>query len=324
MNLVVGHKVDILIITALAEELESICGYLRCEEKSYSADSALTYHHSSVSSLHNTMHYSVATTCLFGMGNPDSGVLASGAIRDLNPSYIIMFGIAGGIRSRVSLGDVIVSTRIFYYEQAKLRPTSVETRPYTFMADAILRNRLEDYASRVKKDYSVKFGPFAIGEKIVADDATVASFQLYEPKLLGIEMESFGVATAANHATTRPRFIAIRGVSDHADEQKDDNWRQIALQNAAEFLVSFLECGTLPQHPASPSHNLFADTFIAIHHLSLYRQPSIQSSLLPHLSEYTSTVVREVTIDQTEFFRNDTLLDPRKAFRKQQNFKRRF
>ena len=142
------QSVDILIVTALAEELESIRAIFKFEDASYSSDTPLIYNHSSIPTINGKIHYSVVTTCLFGMGNPDSAALTSGAIRDLNPGYIIMFGIAGGIRNRVALGDVIVSTRIFYYEQAKLRSDNVEIRPNAFIVDALLKSRLENYASQ--------------------------------------------------------------------------------------------------------------------------------------------------------------------------------
>ena len=79
-------------------------------------------------------------------------------------------------------------------------------------------------------------------------------------------MESFGVALASSLASLRPRFIAIRGVSDHNDELKDDEHRQEALNNTADFLLSFLQTGilSLKDHTSDDRQQ----TLIAIRHVS--------------------------------------------------------
>lgn len=114
MNTMSNLSVDLLIITALPEELETIRIYFPQGDRIHSKHCGLTYYVGSIDTDDENL-YSYGLTCLFQMGNTDAGVGASHAIRDLNPSYVFMFGLAAGVRSQVGLSDVIVATHIFYY-----------------------------------------------------------------------------------------------------------------------------------------------------------------------------------------------------------------
>jgi hypothetical protein len=228
-----------------------------------------------------------------------------------------MFGVAAAVKGEVDLADVIVATRVFYYELAKLHPEMVEIRPQSYEADALLNDKLRDFASSLKADHNVRFGPFAVGEKIVADTTVVERLRRLEPKLLGVEMESYGVARAAARAFLRPRFIAIRGVSDFADEDKNDSYRSSALHNAAKFLLSFLRTGVLPKEKARLTSLDTSQTLIAIHHLSLNQRTTIEQSIETNVPEYQSFEIRELLIDQTNLHADGRLTNLAEALRRQ-------
>ncbi|MCB9443504.1 MAG: hypothetical protein H6669_04640, partial [Ardenticatenaceae bacterium] len=96
-----NKTVDILIITALSEELNVLRRYLPLNEKVQSLSCQLTYDTGPLQTEKEGVFYLCAATCLFDMGNAGSGVGAANAIRDLNPSYVFMFGIAAGIEGEV-------------------------------------------------------------------------------------------------------------------------------------------------------------------------------------------------------------------------------
>ena len=308
--------VDILIITALPEELETVRRFLPQGERVDSKHCELTYYQGSLDTEQGSA-YSYGLTCLFQMGNTDAGVGASHSIRDLNPSYVFMFGVAAGIKEHVELADVIVPTRIFYYEQAKLHPGRVEIRPQSYQADVLLCSKLKDFASTYEAECHVRFGPFAVGEKVIADGRTVAELKKHEPKLLGIEMESYGVARAAAGACHRPRFIAVRGTSDFADVHKDDRLRGQALQNAASFLIEFLRTGVLPKDKVHLAELDTPQTLIAIQHLSLNQRTSVNQSIATTIREYQGFEVQELLIDQTDLYEDGRLANPQKALQRQ-------
>jgi nucleoside phosphorylase len=310
-------EVDILFITALPEELEVIKKHLPTDNTTHSQHCALTYHLGSLE-ISQGISYLYALTCLYEMGNSDSSVSSVHAIRDLNPNYVFMFGIAAAVNGRADLADVIVATKVFYYELAKAFSDRVEIRPQSFQTDSFLTKKLKDFCGTYTHRKLVKFGPFAVGEKVVANSQMVQDLKKYEPKLLGIEMESYGVANAIANSTNRPRFITIRGVSDFANEQKDDDWRELALQNASEFTLAFLRSGILLKEEKLPPFKFeIKKKLLAIHHLSINKRGSILSPLNSNSSKYIGYEIEEILIDQTSLFSDGQLLQPTVALNRQ-------
>jgi nucleoside phosphorylase len=70
------------------------------------------------------------------------------------------------------------------------------------------------------------------------------------PKLIGVEMEAGGAASASFQAASQPGFLMIRGVSDLADEEKDSGevraWRHYACELAASYTIALLESAPIP------------------------------------------------------------------------------
>lgn len=316
----IDGSVDILIVVALQEEFQALDNQLRFGNKVHSEICELTYYLGQIKSEELGVSYTCAYVSLFRMGNPDAATGALNAIRDLSPAYVIMFGLAAGLRGEVELGDVIIPTHIFYYEQAKQRSDTVEVRPQSYRVDALTSNRLQDFVARQPNDrnYAVKFGPFAVGEKVISSQEALASLKRLEPKLLGVEMESYGVAAAAATVLHRPRFVAIRGVSDHADEHKDDAPRGRALQNASDFLLAFLKSGSLPkQGSAQLTQAEATKTLIAIHHLSLELRSLTEHSIEDTQYHSPHCEIKELRIDQTDLYNNGCLTSPSTAASRQ-------
>lgn len=310
-----NRDVTILIVTALTEELEALLAHFPEYETVHSSVSNQTYYLGSLKTEEEGVFYLCALTCLYQMGNSDAAIVTANAIHDLHPQFVFMFGVAASVKGRADLGDIIVPTHIFYYEQAKIRAGETEIRPQSYQVDSLLHGRLANFAIsyKVGKEHQIVFGPFAAGEKVISDRPTIEDLMGYEPKLVGIEMESYGVAKAAAKSLAQPRFIAIRGVSDHADESKNDEWREKALSNAATFLLSFLKRGELPvnEHRKISTKQIL----VAIHHLSINQRASISSSSVTVLTQHE---IKELLIDQTDLHKNGQLLNLKEAVNRQE------
>lgn len=323
--------VDFLIITALPEERDALLGLLVGFGLSKIGDT-LVYYSCSLPTSRGS--YSIAVTQLPRMGNVEASIHATQAIAELKPTCVLMVGIAGGIRGRVRLGDVLVSTQVFYYELARQTPHGTECRPLSLIADHLLLHNAQNSNDaswvglitarpRMQKDVEsprVHFGPFAVGDKIVADRRFISELLKLCPKLIGIEMESYGIASAAACAPDRPRFLAIRGVSDYADEHKDDSCRQLASAAAAAFTISFLRAGPIP--PADRCNAAMrglpepSGLLIALRHLSMqYIPPQAFIPAIP--ATLAGRGVAELLIDQTDLYVNGRLVDPLEAAERQ-------
>lgn len=308
--------IDVLIVTALNEELIALTTHFNFNsEPTFLTTSLPCYIDPKVVCIAGDRSYSIAVICLNKMGNTNSGIDVSNALRDLRPAHVVMFGIAGGIKSEVALGDVIIPDNIFYIATGKQIPTGIEIRPETLRTDTILLQRLHAYDFQRSKDreYKVKVGPLAVGEQVIADSNAIIQLRALHPKLIGIEMESYGAGLAVlkHHNAS---FTAIRGVSDHADEHKTDSYREKALEHAADFLAGFIRSGLLPR---KHRENDDIPIFIAIHHFSLYRRSSITHSVRSYLKQLHGYDVVELPIDQVDWYQNGSLTNPNAALIRQ-------
>lgn len=317
MTIDTTSPVDILIVTALSEELSALNSLFDFNRQPVFLTASIPcYINPGITCLSEIESYSAAAFCLNAMGNTNAGIDVSHALRDLNPSYVFMFGIAGGIKDEVGLADVIIPDKIFYNALGKQYTDGREVRPEPLRTDPVLLQRLHAYAFHLSadKDYRVKIGPLAVGEQVVANSDGIAELRKIHPKMIGIEMESYGVGLAVFKYRPDISFVAVRGVSDHADEQKNDNYRSKALKNAGDFLVGFIKSGLLPKRRTNADQ---LPKFIAIHHLSLYRRPSVNQAVQSYLKRLQRFDVIELPIDQVDLFRDGSLTDPAEALCRQ-------
>ena len=100
-------------------------------------------------------------------------------------------------------------------------------------------------------------GPIASGDKVVAFKDVLERYHSAWPKLVGVEMEAGGAASAAFQRDSPPGFFMIRGVSDLADEKKNEEevrqWRSYAADVAAAFTIALLSSGPVPVSASSQS-----------------------------------------------------------------------
>jgi nucleoside phosphorylase len=332
--------IDFLIVTALPEERDALLALLEPVQKIWQEGSP-TYYRAEIPAYAQDGKYHVAVTMLNDMGNVEAAQHTTQAIHDLGPDYVLVVGIAGGVRGKVRLGDVIVARQVIYYEQAKLTPAGLDARPSAYPADPTLLDRAQNYmdlswrdlirASRPAKrgrkasqqeQSDTVFGVIATGEKVIADADVIAQLKRIHSKLVGVEMEAFGVAVAAANNRDRPRFMAIRGACDYADNTKDDRWHRYAAESAAAFTIGFLRSGPVVPRTARVERQVRDATLIAIRHQSMERFPdrAIVSSLPPELADYS---IEESVVDQSDLFIDGRLIDPLQAAQRQGNLDQR-
>jgi nucleoside phosphorylase len=197
-----------------------------------------------------------------GMGNAGAAQATERVIGFWNPARVMLVGIAGGAPGSAAdmrPGDILVPDQVVGYELAKVTPgdtarryevyrpdvellTRARSLRPTDWADAIATPRPDDPDRRIRP--LVHVGPVLTGDKVLADEATLARLRLAWPKAIGIEMESLGVALAAYQ--NGPGFLMVKAVSDFADGTKDDAWHRYAAEAAARFAVAVLAGASPP------------------------------------------------------------------------------
>src|SRR5574341_1213136 len=253
---------DFAIVTALKVERDSVLRRLLAVETFQEEGDPHTYYLAQLD-VSGTGRYAVVLTMLLEPGNYSAAASTTRLIQRWQPKYVFVVGIAGGVAGKVALGDVVVADFCYAYEQTKRKPGGDELRGQQLPTDKFLYGRALAYEDSHWKEtvgvappgsppnhvLTAHFGPIASGEKVIADLATLPKLIEHVPKLLATEMEGAGVAMAINQYRPAPGFFEIRGISDFADDQKNDDWHAYAANAAAAFTIGFLRTG--PVKPVS-------------------------------------------------------------------------
>ncbi len=182
-----------------------------------------------------------------GPGNPGAAAEAERAIAYFAPEVVLFLGVAGGIKG-VSIGDVVVATKVYGYERGKVEG-DFRSRPVVFNSSYDLEQRAraeakrEDWVTRINKSLASTFrvfvAPIAAGEKVISSKTSDVFMFISEHfgDALAVEMEGVGFLDAA-HANQQVRALVIRGISDLIDnKEKSDaqGSQELAALNAAAF-----------------------------------------------------------------------------------------
>jgi nucleoside phosphorylase len=239
---------DALILTALPKELEAVLTNSGPWSRESDATTGLQYH---LTSAYNGLR--IAAMGMTAIGPVSAAVTASQAIEIIRPSRLLLVGICAGISPDVQLGDVCVSEQIVDYDLGKIRDGSYTPRWRAFPSDAALVR-----ASKYLRDQSwsksittrrpdgsplkpsVHIGTILSGSKVVADTTMVDALRAVWSQAVGLEMEGGGTAAAAHEHHTHPGLILIKGVCDHANAEKSDDWQAYAADAAGRYAISLL------------------------------------------------------------------------------------
>lgn len=200
------------------------------------------------------------TTYADRMGMTASAVLTTKLINFFRPRYIFMTGISACVSTqKAGVGDIIVAQSVIDGASGKY---SVEDKEHVFVPDyqAIetnpdfisIVNRLkenDELLTKIRKtvranvkainaDLKIHTGPVASVPAVVADKDVIEDIKGQERKLLGLEMEAYGMYYAANHSVLpHPQFCAVlKSATDFADEHKGDEYQPYGAMTSAELL----------------------------------------------------------------------------------------
>lgn len=175
--------------------------------------------------------------------NGQGQTAASAAARRLTERYrlkaLVLAGIGGGIAPGVRIGDVVVATRVVGYDLHKETPEGIQRRGQEWTAPSSVGDGVNEFFAERREPagfpgFRARAGLVGSGSAVIAAARADARRFLrgYNDKVLVVDMESEGVAHHC-HSTGGQGWVVVRGVSDLADEQKDDDHQIVAARNAA-------------------------------------------------------------------------------------------
>ncbi len=183
--------------------------------------------------------------------------LATKMIVNFIPKYIVMTGITGGTKpDKMNFGDVIVASCAWDYRAGKDAVKDGEKYHLNSIDQKSVDSTLIGYCRRLESDTatlrSIKdgfkqgskpstelkllIGPIVSGASVVTDSGIVNDVLSSQDRdVLGIEMEIYGMYYAANWAMNpKPKYIAMKAVSDFADSDKGDEFHNYASYTSAK------------------------------------------------------------------------------------------
>jgi nucleoside phosphorylase len=255
-----GHLYDLAIITALHyPELDSILK-LDANWESFSFNNDSTEYYKGFFS-NGEKKISVVAATAPQMGMVAASTLTHKLIANFRPKYIAMTGIAGGVKGIGNFGDILVADISFDSGSGKIKTAidgSAKFEPdfKSIDLDTDLKEfflsckNKRQYLNEIKANWAIKninhelnihVGPFASGAGVIESKQIIDGIKGHSRKLIGIDMETYGVFYAAKNCS-KPKplgVFSIKSISDFGDSDKNDNYQPYAAFTSANFLYYF-------------------------------------------------------------------------------------
>jgi nucleoside phosphorylase len=201
----------------------------------------------------------VATTST-SMGLTAASIATTQLIMQFKPRIVLMIGIAAGTKDGgKQFGDVLVADPSIDYNSGKVaRHDGIRAflpDPYPIGLNARLRSVLLKHRGQNSIFQEIRtgwhgrspvgmnrlhVGPLGAADQVIDDADRILEIQQNWRKLIGVEMETYGVYRACHEAPEpKPRFVSFKAVCDFAAE-KSDSWQDYAAYVAAHFSIRFL------------------------------------------------------------------------------------
>lgn len=194
------------------------------------------------------------------MGLTAAAIATTHLALQFKPRLVVMIGIAAGTKSGGKrFGDVLVADPSVDYNSGKISDNGGVREflpdPYPIGLHPRLRSVLHKYrgatttfdgirtkwnAALPEGPTRLHVGPVGAADQVIDDPNRIIEITKNWRKLIGVEMETYGVYRACLEAPEpKPRFLSFKSVCDFAAE-KGDSWQAFAAFVAAEFTALFL------------------------------------------------------------------------------------
>jgi len=197
------------------------------------------------------------------MGMNASTVFSMKLIYNFRPKYLFMTGIAASIKNSMDhgFGDIFVieeswdggagklteaddGTALFLQTARHLRidPDMAE-RIRGYQSDKTLLRSIKDnwkFGAVPNTELALHLGSVTSVAGVVENEAVIKKLKEHDRKLLGLDMETYGVYFAAHNCNNpKPLAVSFKSVSDFANVKKSDLFQTYASYTSARFMYEF-------------------------------------------------------------------------------------
>ena len=260
------YMYDIAVLTAVPREQKAVQKLGEWKRISIEGDSTI-YYETEWKNGENTL--SIVTTKLPQMGMVAAATVSMKLIVNFIPRYIIMPGIAAGIKSEYEFGDIVIPREVKDYCSGKYTTPSnkkekeeAEKNPLKFFVptassictdEDIFNSIMDNYELELQRIHkmwpgheiykvpNIRTGYIASGDSVVQNEAVVKEMITNHLRQAdGLDMEAYGMYYAAKQSLTpKPVPICMKAISDFADKEKSDAHQDYAAYVSANFMKYF-------------------------------------------------------------------------------------
>jgi adenosylhomocysteine nucleosidase len=238
---------DVGIITVLPEETQAVACALGLRR-----ERAGSLHFYRGEAETDGGRVTVVAVQALSQGENSAGAAYHNLCQRYSPRTVVLAGIAGGIGRGVQPGDVVVATRVVCYDLRKVTLAGTQHRGAEHHAPAETGHSVNAFfAAHDPAEFSfedpagvtrvmrMRDGIIGSGNAVIADRGAeiIRYLASFNDKILAVDMEAGGLSQACHEhtaATGRTHgWVIVRGISDEADQAKDDSRHRVASRHAA-------------------------------------------------------------------------------------------
>lgn len=260
------YQYDLAILTAVLVELEAVKKLAdHWETVRLENDSTIYW---KTEWIEGGKSCSVIMATLPQMGMVAAATVTSKIIFNFSPKYLIMPGIAAGVKNEYEFGDIIVPKEVKDYCSGKYTTPEGEDEDALinpmkyFVPTSLSKSTKEDIINLMANSYSkeleiihskwpdnrryrvpcIHTGDMASGDSVVQNSAIVKSMiKSHLRQADGIDMEAYGMYYAASQAIKpQPITICMKAISDFANKEKSNSHQPYAAFVSANFMKCFV------------------------------------------------------------------------------------
>jgi adenosylhomocysteine nucleosidase len=176
-----------------------------------------------------------------GIGKVNAAIAASLLVERFKVSKILNIGVAGGIKNGIKLGDIVLSKNAIQHDVSldacdKLRRGKVhKIDKREIDCDLSLCKQLSKIIDKL--NYSHYIGTIVSGDEFISD-TKFADFLRNEFNAFAVDMETAAIAQVTYFFEVP--FVAIRSISDNADDNADNDF-ETNCKKAAEKAINIIK-----------------------------------------------------------------------------------
>ncbi|SUC13813.1 5'-methylthioadenosine/S-adenosylhomocysteine nucleosidase [Proteus vulgaris] len=179
-----------------------------------------------------------------GIGKVAAAIGTTLLLEHFRPDVVINTGSAGGLDSRLNVGDIVISTEVRYHDADVTafgyEPGQMAQCPPAFIAHPKLVSIAEECIESLKLN-AVR-GLICSGDAFINGAEPLARIRRTFPDVAAVEMESTAIGHVCHQFDTP--FVVVRAISDVADKESHlsfDEFLSVAAEQSSLMVTAMLD-----------------------------------------------------------------------------------